>query len=87
MDIKEFLLKIKIDITDNSDQRANNLLGELSRFNIPLNFNKDITDATDDELYNIGRNIILSENKNTPFFNTEIIAEMKMLIEKYTKEQ
>jgi hypothetical protein len=86
MNIKEFLLKVKIDINDISDQRANNLLAELSRFNIIIDYNKDITDATDDELYNIGRNIILSENKNTPFFNTEIIDEMKKLIEKYSTE-
>lgn len=81
MTVKEFLKSVNVNIDDNTCLASNNLLAELARFNINIDYEKNIAELIDNEIYQIGRLLILPENKMKPFFNTEIIDILKKKIE------
>ena len=81
MTVKEFLIKTKVHIDDNANLHGNNLTSELARFNIVIDFNKNINEVSDEEIYQIGRHILLAENPMRPFFKNQIIDHVKNLID------
>jgi hypothetical protein len=81
MTLHEFMLKTSINVKDNQSQIGNNLNAELSRFGIKINFDKDINEVTDMELYEIGRVLLLTEGAPGPYFPYQILEKMKELIE------
>ncbi|MFT5819311.1 MAG: hypothetical protein ACI8ZM_000534 [Crocinitomix sp.] len=82
MTVYEFLLKSDIDIKDNKNILGNHLEGELALKGVIIDFSKDIEDISENELLEIGRILILSENKGKPFWTNELLEFMKRIIEK-----
>jgi len=77
MNLKEILKQMDVDIATNKSTKANQLKCDLISQNYEIDFNKDIYDVTDDDLYQIGRSIILSEIKEKPFSYIDFIQFMK----------
>ncbi len=84
MTVTEFLKKTGVDITTNKSPLGNHLKADLSTINYQIDFNKDLRELTEEDLYQIGRSLILSENKGEAFFGNQIIDFMKNLISEET---
>ena len=83
MTLYEFLLKTGVDVRSNKSNLGNHLDSEFARRNININFDKEIGDVNETELYEIGRILITSENKEVLFWPDQFIDWMKKLIIKY----
>lgn len=86
MTLREFLLKVDVDLSTNKSLLANQLTGDLALQGYIIDFNNDITDVSDEDLYQIGRSLILSENKGTFFTKGELIDKMREIIKRNTLE-
>ena len=86
MTLYEFLLKTGIDVKNNNSHLGNHLDSELASKNIKINYEKDIELVTEPELLEIGRIMILAENKDVPFWSNELVDWMKNLVAKHTKK-
>lgn len=84
MTVTEFLKKTDVDITTNKSPLGNHLKANLSTANYKIDFNKDINALTDDDLYQIGVSIILSQNKEKAYSPNQIVEIMKKMIQEET---
>ena len=80
MTLNEFLIKTGVDINNNESFLGNHLDAELSNRGIKIDFNKEINTLNDNELLEIGRILILSENRGNHFFSNQLLDWMKTLI-------
>jgi len=77
MTLKEVLKKLNIDVTTSKSPLANQLKCDLTYQNYHIDFDKNLSEVTDDDLYQIGRSIVLSENKKRAFGYKELVQKMR----------
>lgn len=83
MTLYEFLRILGADVRNTESKLGNLLDGDLAIQNKYIEFDQDIHSVSDDELYEIGRIILLEQNRGKAYFKDEIIDTMKGLIKKY----
>lgn len=75
--LSERLKQIGVDIETEKNIFANHLKASLALANYNLNFGKRINELTDDDFYQLGSSIIVSEDKGVIYTKSEIIEKMK----------
>lgn len=80
MTLYEFLVKTEVNVRNNKNTHGNHLSAELARNKIDIDFDKDIDKVTDKELLEIGRILILTENKGVVFWSNQLVNKMKEII-------
>jgi len=85
MKVKELLLKFDIDISTNKSVLANQLKADLARDNYRLDFGEMVEELTPDDIYQIGKSLILPENKGKGYSKVELYRIMNERIEKSIK--
>jgi len=81
MKVAEFLKKSEVDVTTNKCPLGNQLKADLSLQGVYIDFSKEVKELTDEEKYQIGRSLILMNNKGRPFFKSELICKIDDLIQ------
>jgi hypothetical protein len=76
MILKEFLLTKNVDIDSNKSVLANQLKADLSSQDYHIDFNKDTDDLSEEDIYQIGRSLLLP-NFSKAFQKSELIERMK----------
>ena len=79
MTIKDFLKGEGLDLDTNKCKYANQLKGDLGLSAYEIDFNKDISEMTEEDYYQLGSSLI---EKKKPMSKSEIIDEMKSKINK-----
>jgi len=80
MTLYEFLRATEIDVRNIDNKLGNDLDAQLAHNNVKIDFDKDINQVTDEELYQIGRIIILYHQRSGHYFREEFIDLMKVKI-------
>jgi len=87
MTLHDFLKKTGVDVKDENSSLGNSLYGELALANQEIDFDKKIDEVTDEELYQIGRILILNEdNGPKTYFSYQFVDMMKEKIRKYNED-
>ena len=81
MTLYEFLQATQIDVRNIDNKLGNDLDAQLAHNNVKIDFDKDINQVTDEELYQIGRIIILYHQRGGTYFCEDFIDLMKAKIE------
>ncbi len=77
MTLYNFLKKTGVDVRDVHSLSGNSLYGELALKNKKIDFEKEVNDATDEELLEIGRVLLLNEyNETKQYFSYQIVEIM-----------
>lgn len=86
MTLHEFLKKTGVDVKDENSSLGNSLYGELALANQKIDFDKKIDEVNDEELYQIGRILILNGyNEPKSYFSYQFVEIMKDKIRKYNE--
>ncbi|WP_313185656.1 hypothetical protein [Sphingobacterium siyangense] len=78
--LSERLKQIGIDINTEKNIFGNHLKASLALANYNLNFEKGINDLTDEDLYQLGSSIIVTQDKGVTYTRSQIITKMKELL-------
>lgn len=84
MTLYEFLMMTGVDVIRTDSSLGNLLDGELASRNKKINYEQEVNKVSDDDLYEIGRIIILHHNKGKAFFQQDIVEAMKDKIKEYS---
>ena len=84
MRLYELLEKSDIAVKNNTSKLGNHLNSELAMSGKSIDFEKDVNDASEAELSEIGIILLCTENRGRPFFRDYALEHMKDLIKKYS---
>lgn len=86
MTIKEFLQTRNVDIDSNKSLLGNQLKGDLALAGVSIDFNKNIKEIEEEDLYQLGRILILSSFPGKAYFKDEIIEIMRIDIAEFNTD-
>ena len=81
MTLYQFLKATQVDVKNIYCQLGNMVYHEISIYNPNFDYDKNIDEITDNELYQVGRILCLHHAPFSTLFGSEILDKMKSLIE------